>query len=102
LQFVGKNTFGIGAKVISYAKGKSNLKNCKRQEGFNLHLNRLFILYGKVRTIDSLVVVWPDNIKQLKSKTNQTLIVKASTKKVFDYRKLHPSALAVFKSWRAI
>jgi hypothetical protein len=32
------------AKVISYAKGKSNLKNCKRQEGFNLHLNRLFIL----------------------------------------------------------
>jgi hypothetical protein len=36
---------------------------------------------------------------QIKTKTNQTLIVKAS-KRTFDYRKLHPFGW-LFKSWRA-
>jgi hypothetical protein len=101
LQFAGKNTFGIGAKVISYVKGKRQFKELQTTRGFQSSSEPIIHFgYGKAKAIDSLVVIWPDKTYQTirNVKTNQTLIVKASkNRRVFDYRKLHPSAPAVFK-----
>ena len=67
LQFVGKNTFGIGAKVISYTKGKLQFKELQTTRGFESSSEPMIHFgYGKTTAIDSLVVIWPD-------KTFQTL-----------------------------
>ena len=101
LRFIGKNTFGIGAKVISYAKGKKQFKELQTTRGFQSSSEPIIHFgYGKTTKIDSLVVIWPDKTYQtLKNlKTNQTLTVKANTsRKAFDYRKLHPAVLPIFK-----
>jgi hypothetical protein len=101
LRFTGKNTFGIGAKVISYAKGKKQFKELQTTRGFQSSSEPIIHFgYGKTTKIDSLVVIWPDKTYQtLKNvKTNQSLTIKANTsRKVFDYRKLHPAVLPIFK-----
>jgi len=101
LQFQGKNTFGIGAKVISYAKGKRQFKELQTTRGFQSSSEpMLHFGYGKIKTIDSLVVIWPDKTYQtLKNiKANQTIVVKAAKRrKAFNYQKLHPSIVPVFK-----
>ena len=101
LQFVGKNTFGIGSKVISYSKGKKQFKELQTTRGFQSSSEPMIHFgYGKTTSVDSIVVIWPDKTAQtLKNiKTNQTLTIKASnTRKVFDYRKLHPAVLPIFK-----
>jgi hypothetical protein len=101
LQFQGKNTFGVGAKVISYSKGKRQFKELQTTRGFQSSSEpMLHFGYGKLKAIDSLVVIWPDKtfqtIKQVK--TNQTLVVKAAkNRKGFDYQKLHPAIKPIFK-----
>jgi hypothetical protein len=101
LQFVGKNTFGIGSKVISYSKGKKQFKELQTTRGFQSSSEPMIHFgYGKTTSVDSIVVIWPDKTSQtLKNiKTNQTLTIKASnTRKAFDYRKLHPAVLPIFK-----
>ena len=76
LQFEGKNTFGIGTKVISYVKGKKQFKELQTTRGFQSSSEPMIHFgYGKTTTIDSLVVIWPDKTYQtLKNvKVNQTL-----------------------------
>lgn len=101
LRFTGKNTFGIGAKVISYYQGKKQFKELQTTRGFQSSSEPIIHFgYGKKTKIDSLVVIWPDKTYQtLKNvKTNQALTIKAnSSRKVFDYRKLHPAVLPIFK-----
>jgi enediyne biosynthesis protein E4 len=101
LQFGGKNTFGIGAKVISYSKEKKQFKELQTTRGFQSSSEPIIHFgYGKVTKIDSLVVIWPDRTYQtLKNvNTNQTLTIKAnSNRKVFDYKKLHSAILPIFK-----
>ncbi|WP_338647214.1 VCBS repeat-containing protein [Flavobacterium sp. KS-LB2] len=101
LRFVGKNTFGIGAKVISYSKGKKQFKELQTTRGFQSSSEPIIHFgYGKTTKIDSVVVIWPDKTYQtIKNvKTGQTLTVKANpNRKSFDYKKLHPSILPIFK-----
>ena len=101
LQFVGQNTFGIGTKVISYYKGKKQFKELQTTRGFQSSSEPMIHFgYGKITSIDSLVVIWPDKTFQtLKNiKTNQTLAIKANTsRKAYDYKKLHPAVLPIFK-----
>ncbi|MFV8268645.1 VCBS repeat-containing protein [Flavobacterium sp. GT2N3] len=101
LRFTGKNTFGIGAKVISYSKGKKQFKELQTTRGFQSSSEPIIHFgYGKTVKVDSLVVIWPDKTYQtLKNvKTSQTLTIKASQKrKAFDYKKLHPAVLPIFK-----
>lgn len=101
LRFTGKNTFGIGAKVISYSKGKKQFKELQTTRGFQSSSEPMIHFgYGKTTKIDSLVVIWPDKTYQtLKTvKTSQTLTIKANqNRKTFDYRKLHPNVLPIFK-----
>ncbi|TDD96580.1 VCBS repeat-containing protein [Flavobacterium cellulosilyticum] len=101
LRFEGKNTFGIGTKVFSYYKGKLQYKELQTTRGFQSSSEPLIHFgYGKISNIDSLVVIWPDKtVQTLKNvKTNQTLTIKPNTnRKTFDYKKLHPAILPVFK-----
>ena len=100
LQFKGKNSFGIGAKVISYSKGKKQFKELQTTRGFQSSSEPIIHFgYGKIKQIDSLVIIWPDKTFQsLKNvKTNQTLTISANTKRrIFDYSTLHPSILPFF------
>ncbi|WP_426095628.1 VCBS repeat-containing protein [Flavobacterium sp. DSR2-3-3] len=101
LRFTGKNTFGIGAKVISYSKGKKQFKELQTTRGFQSSSESILHFgYGKTSKIDSIVVIWPDKTFQtLKNvKANQTLTIKANKdRKIFDYRKLHLAVLPIFK-----
>jgi len=101
LQFQGKNSFGIGTKVISYVKGKRQFKELQTTRGFQSSSEPILHFgYGKSNLVDSLVVIWPDKTYQtIKNiKVNQSLVVKvAKNRKYFDYRNLHPMRSAVFK-----
>ncbi|HEX9152817.1 MAG TPA: FG-GAP-like repeat-containing protein, partial [Flavobacterium sp.] len=101
LQFGGKNTFGIGTKVISYSKGKKQYKELQSTRGFQSSSEPIIHFgYGQTKKVDSLVVIWPDKTYQtLKNvKTCQTLTIKPnSNRKAFDYAKLHPAVLPIFK-----
>ncbi|TRX42393.1 VCBS repeat-containing protein [Flavobacterium restrictum] len=101
LQFEGKNTFGIGTKVISYVKGVKQYKELQTTRGFQSSSEPIIHFgYGKTAIVDSLVVIWPDKTYQtLKQvKTNQMLIIKANAnRKPFNYTRLHPTVLPVFK-----
>ncbi|MDI5886714.1 VCBS repeat-containing protein [Flavobacterium yafengii] len=105
LRFTGKNTFGIGAKVISYSKGKKQFKELQTTRGFQSSSEPIIHFgYGKTTKIDSLVVIWPDKTYQTVKniKTCQTLTVKANqNRKAFDYKKLHPGVLPIFKKVEA-
>ncbi|MFV8370989.1 VCBS repeat-containing protein [Flavobacterium sp. LB2P74] len=101
LRFTGKNTFGIGAKVISYSKGKKQFKELQTTRGFQSSSEPIIHFgYGKATKVDSLVVIWPDKTYQTVKnvKTCQTLTIKANqNRKIFDYKKLHPTVLPIFK-----
>jgi enediyne biosynthesis protein E4 len=101
LRMAGKNTFGIGAKVISYSKGKMQYKELQTTRGFQSSSEPI-IHFGcaKTNTIDSVLVIWPDKTSQTlrNVKTNQTLTIQPNpNRKAFDYRKLHPAVLPIFK-----
>ncbi|MCZ8230073.1 VCBS repeat-containing protein [Flavobacterium sp.] len=101
LRFEGKNTFGIGAKVISYVKGQKQFKELQTTRGFQSSSEpMLHFGYGKINTIDSLVVIWPDKTYQTlkKVKVNQALTISANkNRKVFDYQLLHPKVEPVLQ-----
>ncbi|WP_395054567.1 VCBS repeat-containing protein [Flavobacterium sp.] len=100
LKFVGKNTFGIGTKVISYSKGKMQFKELQTTRGFQSSSEPIIHFgYKKDTKVDSLLVIWPDKTFQtLKNiKTNQTIEIKANTsRKPFDYARLHPKTNPIF------
>ncbi|WP_395045436.1 VCBS repeat-containing protein, partial [Flavobacterium sp.] len=101
LKFVGKNTFGIGTKIISYSKGKMQFKELQTTRGFQSSSEPIIHFgYKKDTKVDSLLVIWPDKTFQtLKNiKTNQTLEIKANTsRKSFDYSNLHPKMNSIFQ-----
>lgn len=101
LRFEGKNTFGIGTKVISYAKGQKQFKELQTTRGFQSSSEPIVHFgYGKINTIDSLVVIWPDKTCQTlkKVKANQTITISANkNRKAFNYQSLHPQVLPVLQ-----
>ena len=101
LKFTGKNTFGIGTKVLSYSKGKMQYKELQTTRGFQSSSEPIIHFgFKKESKIDSLVVIWPDKTYQtLKNvKTNQMLEIKAnSSRKSFNYSRLKPALQPLFK-----
>ena len=101
LRFVGKNTFGIGSKVISYVKGKKQFKEIQTTRGFQSSSEPIIHFgYGKIKQVDSIQVIWPDRTVQILKnvKTNQTITIQPNPgRKTFNYAKLHPAILPVFK-----
>lgn len=77
------NKFGIGAKVILKAEGKTFVKENYTNRGFqsSIEPNLLFGL-GKITEIEELTVIWPDGNAQYlgKIKSNRTFILKYKNK----------------------
>lgn len=100
LKYEGKNSFGIGTKIISYSNGKKQFKELQTTRGFQSSSEPIVHFgYGKNTIIDSILVIWPDKTLQklTKVKVNQTLTIKANTnRKSFNYQTLHPSVLPIF------
>ncbi|PYO79174.1 MAG: hypothetical protein DMD63_05085, partial [Gemmatimonadetes bacterium] len=66
LKGAGKNTAGIGAKVIVKATGVSQLLEQQPTRGFESSVDpRLHFGLGKATQIDSLTVIWPDRRYQV-------------------------------------
>ncbi|WP_035669805.1 VCBS repeat-containing protein [Flavobacterium sp. 83] len=105
LRFGGKNTFGIGSKVISYVKGKKQFKEIQTTRGFQSSSEPIIHFgFGKIKQVDSIQVIWPDKtVQTLKNvKTNQTITIQPNKgRKTFNYAKLHPAILPVFKKSEA-
>jgi hypothetical protein len=101
LQFGGKNTFGVGAKVISYVKGQKQFKDIQTSRGFQSSSEPIAHFgFGNSIQVDSVQIIWPDKTYQTltKVKTNQTLSVKPNkNRKPFNYAKLHVGVLPIFK-----
>ncbi len=101
LRFGGKNTFGIGSKVISYVKGKKQYKEIQTTRGFQSSSEPIIHLgFGKISKVDSVQIIWPDKTYQtIKNvKTNQTLTIQPTkNRKSFNYAKLHPGVVPIFK-----
>jgi hypothetical protein len=101
LRFEGKNTFAIGAKVISYVKGKKQFKDIQTTRGFQSSSEPMAHFgYGKVSQVDSVQIIWPDKTFQtIKNvKTNQTVTIQPNkNRKSFNYANLHPGILPIFK-----
>ena len=100
LDFEGKNTFGIGTKVLAYSKKKLQYKELQTTRGFQSSSEPIIHFgFKNLVTLDSLVVIWPDNSYQtIKNvKTNQILKIKAFVnRKKFNYNTLHPKTLNIF------
>jgi enediyne biosynthesis protein E4 len=89
------NYFGIGAKIIVYTKGKTQLQECSLTKGYQSSVEpRLTFGVGKIKAIDSVVVLWPDASYQVirDVKADQRVVVdqKNATGK-FDYTTFHSS-----------
>lgn len=100
LQFEGKNPFGIGTKVIAYSKGTMQYKEVQTTRGFQSSSETgVHFGWNKNSSIDSLLVIWPDNsFQSLKNiKANQTIQIKVhSDRKPFNYSKLKQKATPIF------
>lgn len=86
----GKNPYGIGARVIAYARGKMFVQENYTVRGFQSSVSPLLQFgLGDVQTLDSLRVIWPGGKTQLLKdiKVNRTLQVEEAVATAF-----HPFA----------
>ncbi|GHA42055.1 hypothetical protein GCM10007103_24220 [Salinimicrobium marinum] len=88
------NTFGIGTRIIAYSNGKIQTRQLFTSRGFQSSSEPVFHFgFGNLQTIDSLLVIWPDNTFQVENEVelNQTLTLqpKNGNSKV-DYNQLFP------------
>jgi hypothetical protein len=94
LNFTAPNTFGIGTKVISWHRGKMQLKQLFTSRGFQSSSEPIIHFgYGNLQRVDSLLVIWPDNTYEMKYdvKVNQMLVLNASTDRMeVDYKRIFP------------
>jgi hypothetical protein len=85
LQGGGKNTQGIGAKVILKNNGKTWYREQEPVRGFESSVSYILDFgLGKVQEIDSLIVIWPNNMKQVirNVSADQQIILKQSEAKI--------------------
>lgn len=87
------NTAGLGAKIFIYNQGKTQMQECMGTRGFQSCVDtRLIFGVGPSTTIDSAIVVWPDNTFQkltaVVSNSNLTL-KKEDAKGKFSYARFH-------------
>ena len=95
------NTYGIGTKVYSYSNGKIQTRQLFTSRGFQSSSEPvLHFGFGTSQTIDSLLVIWPDNTFQVEKdvQLDQTLTLqpKDGNLKV-EYSKLFPETRKWFQ-----
>ena len=71
-----KNSFGVGAKIYAFSKGKTFYEQLSTTRGFlSSQAPEIHLGLGEM-TIDSAYVIWPNQIKQnFKPKINDTVII---------------------------
>lgn len=75
------NAFGIGSRVSVYASGKVGMQEQIPVRGFQSSVDQILNFgFGKTSQIDSVVVIWDNDKKQVlkKVKPNQMLMIKLS------------------------
>ncbi len=80
----GKNTFGIGSKVIVHNGGQKLVQELIPTRGYQSSVGYTLVFgLGDAEQVDSLTVVWPDSRKQSLTnvKANQTLALNQSESK---------------------
>lgn len=107
LEGSGQNRNGIGTKVKIYNKGNIYFQEQFPVRGYQSSVDmRLNFGLGHMKTIDSLVVIWPNDTYQVipNLPVNQTLIVKAvNAKDTYNYVKppvptlIHTSEISSIK-----
>ncbi len=101
LEFEKANRFAIGAKVISYHQGLTQHRQLFTSKGFQSSSEALVHFgYNTAKTIDSLLVIWPDNTFQSLHSVpvNQTITIKASPQRQkVNYDLLFPKRTPLFQ-----
>ena len=95
----GKNTFGVGAKVISYHQGIKQYKEQYPYRGFQASSEPLIHFgYGTAKKVDSLQIIWPDNSYQVVKdiSVNQSLHIEKKSSRPYDFNSLKPRANTIF------
>ncbi len=96
----GMNTFGIGAKVWIFSKGKLQYQELMLTRGFMSSSEpRLHFGLDSIKEIDSLLVVWPDQKYQLLkniSVNKQILLKQVDASPGFDFKKVFPAKRKLF------
>lgn len=85
LKGIGENTFGFGARVTVYTKGKQQVMQQMPTRGFESSVEPVLNFgLGKESLIDSLIVVWPNMKKQVlyDLKTDTLLILDQKEAKI--------------------
>ena len=99
-KYKAQNTFGIGTKVLSYAKGQLQYKELYTSRGFQASSEPILHFgYNQVKQIDSLKIIWPDGKFQVIKNiaTNQTITISPENVQIFDYQSLQPVIQPVFE-----
>ena len=94
------NTFGIGTKVYSYAKGELQFKELYTVRGFQSSSEPMVHFgYGGIQQVDSITIVWPNKTFQtLKNITvNQQLTISPEKTEPFNYSHLLKKETPIFK-----
>lgn len=98
----GLNSFGIGCKAYLFQKNKLQYQQLMLTRGFQSSSDtRLHFGLDSLESVDSLLIVWPDQRYQLvrKIKANQQLTVKQTDAAgAFDYNLFFPSGAGLFKN----
>ncbi len=100
LRFPGKNSFGIGTKILSYHKGILQFKELYTVRGFQASSEPIIHFgYGKNTKVDSLRILWPDNTTQVLKNVdvNQTLIIQPEDTQNFTYPWIKATKTLLFK-----
>lgn len=97
-----KNTFAIGAKILTYHKGQLQLRQLFTTHGFQSSVEPIaYFGFDSVKQIDSLRIIWPDNTTQLLKgvATNQTLNIHPNKiKQAIDYKLLFEPSKPLFEA----
>lgn len=99
LAYKKNNSLGIGTKVYAYTNGLTQFKELYTVRGFQSSSEPIIHFgFDQVERLDSLRIVWPDKTFQILKNvsTNQTLHIKYTDTKPFDYNALTPQMPPVF------
>ena len=99
------NKFGVGAKLWLFSNGKMQYQQLQPQRGFQSSCDYK-ILFGldTLRTVDSLLVVWPNQKYQVLKKipAGRLEIKEEAATDSFYYSMFFPSAKNLFEKWTKI
>ena len=99
-KYTKNNPFGIGAKVLSYHKGKLQYRELYTVRGFQASSEpMLHFGYGNETKADSLRILWPDRTTQLIKdvRLNQTLVLQPKANLPFSGSWIKTERVPVFK-----